>query len=93
MDKTINFIDGFLLTVGSAYSVANIKEVLGVVILVIQLLWLLAKLLIRIYTAIENKEPIDDVSEDVEDIVENITNIKDFINPEGDDVNADDTES
>ena len=93
MDKTTPIIDGFLLTVGSVYSLANIRETLGIVILVIQLLWLLAKLVIRIVEAIKNKETFDEFDDDIENIIDTFDEVKDIISNEGDDEDVNSTKS
>lgn len=93
MDKTTPIIDGFLLTVGSVYSLANIRETLGIVILVIQLLWLLAKLVIRIVEAIKNKETFDEFDDDIENIIDTFDEVKDIISNEGDDEDGNSTKS
>lgn len=58
MGNTEKCVDTFLLTVGSLYSLANIEHILGIIILVIQLVWIVAKLVIKIVNAIKHGEPI-----------------------------------
>ena len=78
MDKGNNIIDAILLTIGGGYSLANIQSTLGIVILVIQCLWLGTKLIIKIIDKIKNKNgSVDDLDDDIDDIT---GVLEDFIN-------------
>lgn len=78
MDKGNDIIDAILLTIGGGYSLANIQSTLGIVILVIQCLWLGSKFVIKVIDIIKNKNgSIDDLDEDIDDIT---GVLEDFIN-------------
>ena len=77
--KFERIIDTCLLTVGSAYSLANVEQILGIIILVIQLLWIIAKLWLKIYTKIKNKNCIETIPEDFKDAVDEISDLTDYI--------------
>lgn len=82
MLKSTAPIDYLLLVVGSAYSLANIEEVLGIIILVIQLSWIVAKLVFKIIEAIKQKKIPHDIGDDVKDTIDAIEDIRDVLNPE-----------
>lgn len=56
MNNTENIIDVCLLTIGSAYSLANLEHILGVIILVLQLVWILSKFINKIVKSIKKKK-------------------------------------
>lgn len=82
MSKTEKFIDGFLLTVGSGYSLTNIKEILGIIILFIQLIWILSKIAAKIINKSNNSKGSDEVNEDVKILTTIVDKIVDFIKPD-----------
>lgn len=77
--KFERIIDTCLLTIGSAYSLANVEQILGIVILVIQLLWIIAKLWLKIYTKIKTKKDVETIPDDFKDAVDEISDITDYI--------------
>ena len=78
-------IDAIMITAGLSYSLDNIESVLGITILVIQLIWLLAKLIIKIYIAVKNKK-IPNVSDsDIKNTIDVISDIKDRISEDEED--------
>lgn len=79
MGKTQNIIDVVLLTIGSTWSLANIEQALGIIILSIQLLWILIKCIVKIVEKIKEHQPLDELDEEIGDIVSGLDNIKDFI--------------
>ena len=88
MLKSTAPIDYLLLAVGSVYSFANIEEVLGIIILAIQLTWIVSKLVFKIVEAIKNNKIPHDIGDDVKDTIDAIEDIRDALNPEeGDDEN------
>ena len=84
MSNTNEVVDGFLLAVGSAYSLSNLEQTLGVVILIIQLIWLTFKLAYKIYISIKNKKFPVDIKDDVLDIADVVVDIVDRKNDVGD---------
>lgn len=78
-------IDCFMLSVGLTYSLDNIESVLGITILVLQLIWLLSKLIIKIVIAVKNKK-IPYISEsEIENTINTISDIKDKLDRENND--------
>lgn len=56
MNNINRTVDSCLLAIGSAYSLANIETVLGIIILCIQLTWIVAKIVSKFYYRIKNKD-------------------------------------
>lgn len=83
MNTANNTIDTLLLITGTATGLANIESILGVIILVVQLLWLVFKLVYKIIASIKNKTSLDLLDKEVEDIVEVIEESKNNINKQG----------
>lgn len=65
MSKTEKTIDGFLLAIGSGYSLANIKEILGIIILFIQLVWIISKIASKIINKSNKTVGSTDLKEDI----------------------------
>ena len=80
MANTEKVIDGCLLSIGSAYSLANIEHILGIIILIIQLLWIATKLTVKIVNAVKNKIPLELFDDDVGSVVGQINIFKDILN-------------
>lgn len=66
--KLSTIIDTCLLSLGTVYSLANIEQILGILILVVQLIWLISKLCIKIYNSVKNKKAINITQKEVEDV-------------------------
>lgn len=81
------FVDNALIAIGLAFAISDIESILGIIILIVQLVWILAKAVIRIYHAIKEKngkevtDSIKDLSEDLTDLKNNLPSQK----KEGDD--------
>lgn len=68
MNKNLNnVIDNVLLVFGFTYALSDIENILGIIILCIQIIWLFSKFFIRVYTKIKNKD-YDSIGKDVEDL-------------------------
>ena len=68
MNKNLtNVIDNVLLVFGFTYALSDIENILGIIILCIQIIWLFSKFFIKIYTKIKNKD-YDSIGKDVEDL-------------------------
>ena len=65
-----NIIDTVLITIGTMYSIANIKEFLGITILLIQFIWIIAKLVDKIYRTVKAKKSLDEVDKDIENLTD-----------------------
>lgn len=75
--KFDKFIDIGLLSIGTTYSIANIEQVLGVIILFVQLIWLLTKIIIKVYNNIKNKKTniiTKEECDSVDVVIDNIIN-------------------
>lgn len=88
MGTIFDKIDTCLLTVGGIYSLANLEEVLGIVILVIQLSWIVTKLVLKILKTRQgktdvanndNQVDVEHIDKEVDAFVENLIEIKDIM--------------
>lgn len=87
-------IDVCLLSIGSAYSLANIESILGIIILVIQLIWFTIKFVSKIVNAIKSGSSVVEViSENADEFIEIVDDVRDAINKEGGSDNGHGTES
>lgn len=74
-----NTVDSILLALGTAFSLSNIESVLGIIILVIQVMWISFKLIYSIKDKLKSNKPIDDLDIDVNEIINKANDIKDII--------------
>ena len=72
MHNKESIIDTVLLTIGSTYSLANIEHILGIIILVIQLAWIMCKLVVKIINTIKSKQPLETCDKDVGSVIDTI---------------------
>ena len=79
MNNTENIIDGCLLTVGTVTGLANIEHILGIIILVIQLAWIITKLVVKIVKAIKSDVPLEELDDDVGSVVGQLSVFKDTL--------------
>lgn len=82
MTKATDVVDYGLLAVGSWWSLANIEHILGIIILVIQLVWLLTKLIVKIVRTVKNNKPLNVHDNDVKAVIDIIEDVQDNINSE-----------
>lgn len=75
MNNVKNVVDYSLIAVGSVISFANIETILGIVLLIIQISWLLTKLIYKIVITINKKGNLDELDKEVTDITEVIETI------------------
>ena len=68
-------VDNVLIVCGLTVALADIQSVLGITILVVQLLWILAKTIIRIYHAIKEKNE-KEVTDSLKDLSDDLTSLK-----------------
>lgn len=68
--KTDNLVDGLFLAIGTGYSLSNIQTVLGVILLVLQIVWIIAKIVIKVIRKAKTGEPVDILSDEVDDALE-----------------------
>ena len=80
-------VDGILIAIGLTFAISDIESILGIIILIVQIVWIIAKAVNRIYHAIKEKnekeamDSIKDLSEDLTDLKKTLPNEK----KEGDD--------
>ena len=79
MGTTFDKIDTCLLTVGSIYSLANLEEVLGIIILVIQLSWIITKFVLKILKTKNQKTEVEYIDQEVDTFVDNLKEIKEIM--------------
>lgn len=84
MPKTTDIVDYGLLAVGSWWSLANIEHILGIIILVIQLVWLITKLIVKIIHTIKEKKALDVHDNDVNAVIDIISDMQDTLTKKGD---------
>ena len=80
MNKINDCIDYTLIVLGTSISIANLQELLGVILLFIQIIWLLIKLIVKIVTTIKNKGNLNDLDDDVSELTNTIGNVITKIN-------------
>lgn len=74
-----NTVDSILLAIGTAFSLSNIESLLGIIILVIQVIWIVFKLIYSVKDKLKSNKPIDDLDIDVNEIINKANDIKDII--------------
>lgn len=74
--KTQSLIEDVLIGVGITVSLIDIQQVLSIILLVFNVLWILWKFGYKVYTHIKQKDyaQIGDDIEDVKDELEHLTN-------------------
>ena len=80
MGESEKAVDSFLLVVGTATGLANIEHILGIIILVIQLAWLVTKLVVKIVNTVKNNESLDTLDDDVGSVIGQMEIFKDSLN-------------
>lgn len=85
-------VDSVLLLVGGAYSLANIEHVLGIIILVIQISWILAKLINKFITVHKTKSDLSTLDGDVNNVIGTLTDIRDTLTKKEEEDNGDSDE-
>lgn len=76
--KLETIIDTFMTTIGLTYGLAQIHEILGIVILVLNICWMLTRLGYNIYIKVKNKD-FKGIEEDVNKTLDDLSSIKDSI--------------
>lgn len=76
--KLETIIDTFLTTIGLTYGLAQIHDILGIVILVLNICWMISRLAYNIYIKAKNKD-FKGIEEDVNKTLDDLASIKDSI--------------
>lgn len=87
MGKYNTAIDGLFMVVGTAWSLANIQTILGIVVLALQIIWLVTKIVVKVVKKVKAGEDIsvlDDEVDDVISIIDKYANKGDKVNGESD---------
>lgn len=79
MGEMEKIVDGCLLGFGTVTGLANIEHILGIIILVIQIAWIMTKLVFKIINTIKNNESLNSLDDDVGSAINQIDNIKDSL--------------
>ena len=79
--NVINTIDNVLIIMGVSIGLQEIESIIGIVLLCVQLLWILSKIIIKIYNNIKNNE-YDQIPEDIKETIEELKDLKEG-NPDG----------
>ena len=69
------FVDNALIAIGLAFAISDIESILGIIILIVQLVWILSKAIVRIYHAIKEKNG-KEVTDSIKDLSEDLTDLK-----------------
>ena len=85
MQNISRVVDGALIALGLTYSLQNIQSILGIIILVIQIIWLLTKFITKVVSYIKAKRNIEELDPDFQNVVDKITDIKDNLPKEDND--------
>ena len=68
--------DTVLMATGTIFGIANIEHILGVILLIIQIAWLMTKLIVASYKSIKEGEPLDEHDEEVDEFIDTLNGIK-----------------
>ena len=85
MGKYDTAVDGVFIALGTAWSLANIQTILGIIVLVLQIVWLLTKIIVKVEKKVKAGEDIsvlDDEVDDVISIIDKYANKGDKVNGE-----------
>ena len=69
------FVDNVLIAIGLAFAISDIESILGIIILIVQLVWILSKAIVRIYHAVKEKNG-KEVTDSIKDLSEDLTDLK-----------------
>lgn len=72
-------IDACFITVGTITGIANIKDILGVIILVFQVIWIVSKFVMKLYRTIKLKKDISELDVDAKDVIDTLNDIRNSI--------------
>lgn len=77
MTKSINnIIDYSLISLGVVFSAPNIESIIGILLMSIQVIWLFAKMILKIKNHIKNKQ-FDEIDDTIEETINNIEEVID----------------
>lgn len=81
--KGSSIVDNVLIAIGLIYAISDIESILGIIILVIQIIWILVKAIIKIYHSIKDKN-ISGVKDSIKDLHDDLTDIQDQLKEDKD---------
>lgn len=71
-----NYVDAFLITLGTGFGIAEIETILGIVLLVFDIIWILSKCIVKVYSAIKEKK-YHDIPDTIKETRDELENLKD----------------
>ena len=75
MTKSINnIIDYSLISLGVVFSAQNIESIIGILLMCIQVVWLIAKMILKIKNHIKNKQ-FDKIDDTIEETIKDIEEV------------------
>lgn len=74
--KIDNVIDTILISLGISVSLIDLQTILGIILLVIEIGWILVKVIKKMYLYLKGKTSEEEVDEEVNDAIENINKMK-----------------
>ena len=78
-NKTLpNVLEDISIALGVAISIEQIETILGIIILVIQIVWILWKCGVSIYNKIKEKR-YSEIGEDIKQVQDELSNLKDQV--------------
>lgn len=86
-------MDGVILATNTTYSLANIESTLGIILLILQIVWILSKFLIKLYDTIKRKESLDDLDDEANTLFTAIADLIIKIKQRGDVTDSDSEQS
>lgn len=84
MNNKTTFVDSLLMVTGFTYSLANIEQILGIIILVIQIIWFAIKAYIYIANILKDGitvEELEKAADDLQDLGEEVSDFADNTKP------------
>lgn len=75
MDKFAK-IDAVFLTAGTTYGIANISDVLGIIVLSLQVVWLATKIIVKVVRHIKEGKELAEIDDEVDGLIDLITTKK-----------------
>lgn len=75
MNKTLNYIENGFIVCGTVFGLENIENILGIIILCVQIVIIIAKFVIKVIDNSKKKD-YNKIVEDSEDLIKELENIK-----------------
>lgn len=69
-----NVVDVSLIAACTAWSIDNIESMLGIILLIIQICWILVKLIINLVKYVKSGKNIDELDKYIDEVENNVNN-------------------